>query len=225
MKITLSELSTKDLATLTQRLISTADSGKYAVISSHPLLAEIKAEYVDYDKAYSKASFSGKGKWVADADAERDTAFRNLKKFLDGYKDMPRLPNYQMADALYQIIKKHGLALDKLSYSSQTAEMKKLLEELEQPENQQKIDALFLTSTVDDLKAKQNNFEELFADQAAANAELRLTKSASATRRALEKVLKSFLNLLTAMKNVAEWRLLYADINELVMAAKHSDLN
>lgn len=195
------------------------------VIFSHPLLADIKAENTDYDKAYGKASFSGKGKLVADADAERDTAFRNLKKFLDGYKDMPRLPNYQMADALYQIIKKYGLALDKLSYSSQTAQMKKLLEELQQPENQQKIDALFLTSTIDDLKVQQSTFEELFAEQATSNAELRLTKSASATRRALEKVLKSFLNLLTAMKNVTEWRLLYAEMNELVMAAKNSDLN
>ncbi len=225
MKITLSELSTKDLATLTQRIISTADSGKYLVIVSHPLLEEIKAEYTDYDKAYGKTTFSGKGKLVADADNERDTAFRNFKKFLDGYKDMPRLPHYQMADELYQMIKKYGLALDKMSYSSQTAQMKKLLEELEQPQNQQKIDTLFLTTTLDDLKAQQTAFEELFAEQSAANAELRLTKSASATRRKLEKVLKSFLNLITAMKNVTEWHLLYAEMNELAMAAKNSDLN
>ncbi|SHK00678.1 DUF6261 family protein [Epilithonimonas mollis] len=225
MKITLSELSTKDLATLTQRIISTADSGKYPVIVLHPLLAEIKAEYADYDKAYGKATFNGKGKMVADADAERDTAFRNLKKFLDGYKDMPRLPNHQMANELFQIIRKYGLSLDKMSYSSQTAQMKKLLEELEQPENQQKILALFLKTTIDDMKAQQSIFEELFAAQATANAELRLTKSASATRRALEKVLKSFLNLLTAMNNVAEWQLLYAEMNRLVIAAKNSELN
>lgn len=225
MKITLSELSTKDLATLTQRIISAADSGKYLVIVSHPLLSEIKALYADYDKAYAKTTFSGKGKIVADADDERDKAFRSLKKFLDGYRDLPLLPNHQMAAELYHVIEKYGLALDKMSYSSQTAQMEKLLEELGQPDNQQKIDTLFLTETIHDLEAKQTAFEALFAEQATANAELRLTKSASATRRTLEKVLKSFLNLITAMKNVSEWRLLYAEMNELVMAAKRCDLD
>lgn len=225
LKITLSELKTKDLATLTQRIISKADSGKYPVITTHPLLEKIKAESLNYDASYSKSTFSGKGALVAEADLERDMAFRNLKKFLDGYRDMPLLPNYQMAGDLYDILKNYGLDLDKLSYSSQTAQMKKLIEELELPENQQKIEALFLTSTIDDLKAKQNEFELLFAEQASANAELRTVKSASAIRKTLEKQLKAFLNLITSMRDIPEWRLLYADINELVKAAKNSDIN
>jgi hypothetical protein len=36
--------------------------------------------------------------------------------------------------------------------------------------------------------------------------------------------LKSFLNLITAMKDVTDWKLFYADVNELVKAAKNSDL-
>lgn len=225
MKITLSDLTTKDLATLTQRIISKADSGKYTVITGHPLLSEIKAEYINYDNAYSKTAFSGKGTLVANADLERDIAFRNLKKFLEGYKDMRLLPNYEMADDLYHLLKKYGLALDKMSYSSQTAQLKKLIEELDLAENQQKINTLFLTPTIGDLKEKQTAFEQLFAEQAAANAELRTMKSASAIRKALENLLKSFLNLITAMKNFPEWRILYADMNELVKAARNSDNN
>jgi len=225
MKITLSELTTKDLATLTQRIINTADSGKYPVIADHPVLAEIKAEYLNYDKAYSKAAFSGKGKLVAAADLDRDVALRNLKKFLDGYRDMRLLPNYKVASDLYNIFSHYGDSLDKMSYSSQTAQLKKLIEELDAPANQQKIMTLFLTSTMDDLKAKQVVFEQLFAEQAAANAELRTVKSASAIRKALENLLKSFLNLLTAMKSLPEWNILYAQMDELVQAARNSHIN
>ncbi|WP_175622326.1 hypothetical protein [Chryseobacterium schmidteae] len=49
---------------------------------------------------------------------------------------------------------------------------------------------------------------------------LRLMKSATAIRRDLEKTIKSFLSLITAMKDIQDWKLLYADINELIKAAK-----
>jgi len=50
-------------------------------------------------------------------------------------------------------------------------------------------------------------------------------KNASAIRRDLEKILKTFLSLITAMKDIQDWKLLYADLNELVKAAKNSTLN
>ena len=48
--------------------------------------------------------------------------------------------------------------------------------------------------------------------------------SASAIRKDLEKVLKSYINLITAMKDVQGWELLYSDMNELVKAAKNSSV-
>lgn len=74
------------------------------------------------------------------------------------------------------------------------------------------------------MKTKHTAFETLFAEQATANADLRNMKSASGTRKDLEKSLKSFLNLITAMKDVTDWKLLYADTDELVKAAKNSNL-
>ena len=74
------------------------------------------------------------------------------------------------------------------------------------------------------MKTKQAVFEALFAEQAAANADLRTMRSASAIRKDLEKSLKALLGLITAMKDVADWKLLYADVNELVKAAKNSNL-
>lgn len=225
MKITLSELSTRDLATLSQRLINSSESGNFPVITHHPLLFSLKTMYADYDEVYTKQIYSGKGVSVANADAERDHAFRILKNFLNGYRKMTTLSNYQFAEDLYQVFRLYGIDMDRESYSKQTAQMKKLIEDLEQPENIQKLNALSLTTAFNDMKSKHEAFEMIFAEQAGANANLRMMKSATAIRRDLEKTVKSFLNLITAMKEVPDWKLLYADLNEQVKAAKNSIQN
>jgi len=224
MKITLSKLSTKDLATLAQRTINVSDSGTYAVITAHPLLAELKLKYADYDAVYAKQIYSGKGKDVANADKERDTSFSNLKAFLNGYRKLSSVANQQSAEDLYQVFKLFGLELYKMSYSSQTAQMKKLIEELEKPDNNKKINDLKLQTAFDEMKDKQIAFEQIFAEQAGANADLRQQKSASGIRKDLEETLKSFLGLVTAMKDLTDWKLFYAEVNELVKAAKNSNL-
>ncbi|MDR6462866.1 DUF6261 family protein [Chryseobacterium sediminis] len=224
MKIALTELSTKDLATLAQRVISNALSGKYPVIINHPLISALQYSYDDYDKVYTKQIYSGKGVDVATADQERDRAYRNLKAFLNGYRKLSSASNYQTAEELYQVFKKFGLNLDRLSYSSQTAQMKRLIEELEAPENIQKLSVLFLDRAFADMKTKHRDFETLFSEQADANAELRLMTSATAIRKGLEKTLKSYFSLITAMKDVPGWEFFYSDTNELVKAAKNSSL-
>ncbi|MCU7616961.1 DUF6261 family protein [Chryseobacterium sp. PBS4-4] len=224
MKIALTELTTKDLATLVQRIISTSQSGKYPVITNHPLLGVLENSYADYDLVYAKQIYSGKGKNVAEADGERDLAYGNLKAFLNGYRKLPSAANYQLAEDLYQVFKNYVLDLDRLSYSSQTAQMKKLIADLELPENVQKIAVLSLGTAFTEMKTKHDAFESLFAEQAGANADLRQMKSASGIRKHLEKTLKSYLNFVTALKDIAGWEVFYADLNELVKAAKNSTL-
>lgn len=84
MKIALTKLSTKDLATLAQRILSNIQSGKYPVISNHPFTATLQTSYSSYDLVYTKQIYSGKGKDVATADHERDIAYNSLKAFLNG---------------------------------------------------------------------------------------------------------------------------------------------
>ncbi len=224
MKIALTELTTKDLATLVQRIISTSQSGKYPVITNDPLLRVLETSYTEYDLVYAKQIYSGKGKNVAEADSERDLAYSNLKAFLNGYRKLPSAANYQSAEDLYQVFRNYGLDLDRLSYSSQTAQMKKLIADLELPKNIEKIAALSLGTALMEMKMKHEAFESLFAEQAGANADLRLMKSASGIRKELEKNLKSYLNYVTALKDIAGWEVFYADLNELVKAAKNSTL-
>lgn len=92
MKISLVRLSTKDLATLAQRIIANNQSGKYPVISNHPLTVTLQNAYNEYDQVYTKQIYSGKGEDVAAADAERDLAYRNLKSFLNGYRKLVSAP-------------------------------------------------------------------------------------------------------------------------------------
>jgi len=49
-------------------------------------------------------------------------------------------------------------------------------------------------------------------------------KSASAIRKDLEQTLKTYINFITAMKDIPGWEVFYADINEFVKAAKNSSI-
>lgn len=64
MNIALTKLNTKDLATLAQRIISNSQSGKYPVITNHPLVAALETSYTEYDKVYTKQVYSGKGQML-----------------------------------------------------------------------------------------------------------------------------------------------------------------
>lgn len=219
MKISFSKISTKELASLAERVINSSENGKYTVVENHELLLEIKNEYENYDKVYNKSSFSGKGVDVAAADEARDKVFSNLKDFLKSYSKMTSMANFEDADALYNVLKKTGLNIHRNNYAEQTALMKKLIEDLNTEENLEKISALNLMSVYDNLKATQFRFERLYADQAEANAELRILPSASDIRTNLQKDLDNYFKLLSAMKKVPGWEMIYAEINELVKKA------
>lgn len=220
MKISLVRLTTKDLATLTGRIIEVSKNGKNKPNEANPLLTEVENNYNDYDEVYTKQTFSGKGKSVAQADEERDRIFVNLKNFLWGYHQIITMPNADKAQKLYEIIKSFGTDLNKLSYSEETAQLKKLIEEFEKPQNKQMLSDLLLEETFTELKQKQADFEQIFAEQVSANANLRKLPSASVARKSLEKSLRTYLDFLSVMKNQPQWNALYLEVNELVKAAK-----
>lgn len=222
MKITVQRLSTKDLATLTERTIAASKNPKHKVIENNPLLVELESIYKDYDAVYAKNTYSGKGLSVAEADKQRDRAFVSIKNFLTGYQQIPTAPNADKAKALYELLTTFDTSLDKLSYSAETAQLKKLIEAFSLTENIERLTALGIHIAFEELKTKQETFESIFAEQTEANAELRKLPSASSIRRSLEKSLKTYLGLLSVMQNQTDWKDLYAEISELVKAAKNS---
>ena len=222
MKISLQRISTKNLATLALRVIEASKTGKTQLGQQHPMLMDLEEKYRAYDEVYTKQTFSGKGKSVAEADEARDKAFSSLKNFLWGYRQVSSVPNADQAGELYEVIKLFGTDIDRLSYSAQSAQMKKLIEELDKPENTIKINVLSLSAAFMELKTKHQHFEQLYTEQAEANANLRKMPSATAIRRDLEKSLKSYLDLISIMKTQPDWADFYQEVNELVKSARNS---
>lgn len=220
MKIALSNLTTKELATLAYRVINSSEDGDYTVVEDHELLLAIKEEYDVYDQVYNKLAFSGKGEEVAAADEARDEIFSNIKGFLAGYRMLSSMENHDAATELYKVFEQVGLSIHRLSYAEQSALMKKLIEELSTDENGQRIISLNIIQAFDELKLAQRNFERLYAEQSEANAQLRSLPSASAIRTNLQVDLRNYFKLLSAMKTVPGWEMIYADINEVVKSMR-----
>ncbi|MDP4272522.1 MAG: hypothetical protein Q8909_20735, partial [Bacteroidota bacterium] len=112
MEITLTKLSTKNLATLTKRVISISDKSEYAIVQDNPLLAQLKTADNVYDAAYTKNTYSGLGPDVDTADHELDTIFRGIKQILLGNSHDAGSAVHQESVELYAVIEKYGTGLD-----------------------------------------------------------------------------------------------------------------
>lgn len=106
-----------------------------------------------------------------------------------------------------------------MNYVAETAQMVVIFKELDKPENAARFEALKFKPAYEELKKRQDAFEDLYAVQAEDNAELRKLPPASSARARLQKALTAYLNLLEAMKDLPTWDTLYLDINEMVKSA------
>lgn len=218
MKMNFGKLSTKELAVTSQRTIAVSGEPAFAVVKNNPLLMALETVYNEYDAVYVKKAFSGKSEQLAEADKNRDIPFGGLKSILVGYSKLSLSPNNQAAKDIYAIIEKYGIALDRYTYAEETAQLKKLLEELDQPANAAKIEQMQLTPVLTQIKSAQAAFEQLFNEVAGENSELRLMESATSMRQQLEAALRNYFNLVKAMSNVPGWKELYAKLDEIAKA-------
>lgn len=220
MTISLTKLSTKELAATMQRVIEASKKGNYKLSGSNTLLSVLEEEYAIYNEVFAKTTFSGKGKEVADADKQRDEAYNLIRNYLKHLSPMTLMPNYENAIALYNILKQLGLGLANLNYAEQTAQMQKLIETLDTDSNKALLTSLNLLPTFEDLKKKQEAFEKVYFLQAEANAMLRQSQSATSIRKNAEKALRDYLSYLTIFKNNEEFKTLYSDIREILKGVK-----
>lgn len=225
MKINLAQLSTKDLAALSQRTIVISDEPAFTVVKDNPLLAAVKTVYNEYDAVYTKKAYSGKGELLIEADSNRDAPFGGFKFILLGHIKVSSSPYRQDAIDIYAIVEKYGIDLDRYKWAEETAQMKKLLEELDKPANVAKIERMQLTAVVTQIKEAQTAFEALFNEIIGENAELRLMESATSFRKTLETALRNYFNVVKAMNQIPGWKELYAKLDEAVKAANNNRKN
>ena len=201
---------------MAQRVVNSSKSGKYKIAEEHDFLKALERESAEYDKLYVKLTYSGKGEEITAADMARDKAFYALKLYLKGYKDVPSLPDVTEAAVLYKLMDQYGGNIIKMTYADESAQLKRLIVELDKPENIARLTTLKLKPAYEELKAKQKAFEDFYAEQAEANAELRALPSASSVRARLESALRAYLDLVFAMRSITGWDMLYRDLNEMV---------
>jgi hypothetical protein len=224
MQITLSKLNVRNLATLAKRTVTISLRPEFSVVQGNPLFEQVRQESGRYDALYTKNAFSGMGPEVEAADHNQDAIFSGIKTILTGYAKDKGSPQYADSVALYAIFEKYGTGLDRYSYSEEAAQLQKLLEELERPENAPKLANLHLTDNVVRLRVAATEFSRLFEQQVSANAALRNMESASSGRQALERALHNYFSVVSAMKNVDGWAILYAELNEAVKATRNSEV-
>lgn len=217
MQISFHKIKTKNLGVLAQQVIQASKSGTYKLPEEHVLLKKLEDESREYTQAYTKPAYSQKGRSVLAADAARTKAYQRLRAYLKAYGEMPLLADYKDAAELYKVMRRFDIR--RMNYAEKSAEMKLLVEELEKPEHAERLKKLKLKPAFDELKALYEGFEDLYAEQASANAALRATPSATAIRRRLERALRDYINLLTAMRSLEGWDMIYGEVNELVKAA------
>lgn len=217
MQISFHKIKTKNLGVLAQQVIQASKSGTYKLPEEHVLLKKLEDESREYTEAYTKPAYSQKGRSVLAADAARTQAYQRLRAYLKAYGEMPLLADYKDAAELYKVMRRFDIR--RMNYAEKSAEMKLLVEELEKPEHAERLKKLKLKPAFDELKALYEGFEDLYAEQASANAALRATPSATAIRRRLERALRDYINLLTAMRSLEGWDMIYGEVNELVKAA------
>lgn len=223
MKVNIARLKTTTLAALAERVVVASKSGKYTLsVSQHPLLNAVEVEKNNYNLLLNKQVYSGKGEKVAELDEARDKSYKAMKTYLKSYIGMPTLPNYEDAVALYDVFKQNNLNLDKKTYADQSVLLDKLIADLDKTENKERLTRLNLATAFADLKTKQETFSHLISEQTEANAELRLTKSASAVRKDLERVIRDYLGFITAMKSQPDWSALYTELSEVVKGIRNS---
>lgn len=220
MKITLSKLSTKELATLTETTISISKSGKYTFVESNELLKQVEGIFKIYRIVYTKSTFSGKGKSVAEADRHRDKLYNGLRDYIKGYAGLEPLPHSAKAKTIYALFKKYGTGLTKLKYAEQTAQLRKFLEETSLPENLLLLEDLGVKDILEMLKQAQDDFDAVYVEQITSNSELRNIPSATKIRSELEEYLRAYFTFIKAMQKSPEWKPLYNEINELVKSIK-----
>lgn len=141
---------------------------------------------------------------------------------MKGYARMSGQPLAADTEVLYALIRRYGVDLYLRSYSNQTENIDKLIEELEKTEHADRLAALGLTSVFDELVAAQQAFKSIYLEQSEANASLRVSPSASSLRKRLENSICNYLQFVHSIKDVDGWSLLYAELNELAKAASNS---
>ena len=215
LSINFSKVSTKDLDYLTEQTIALSEVNHNPEVIDSVLFKQLKTIYAEYNQVVIKKTFSGLGEDLRKLDLLRDRLFLSFCRIVNGLVAFDGTPRQEPAQLLQKIAVEAG-KINGLSYSAESVVLNKLIEKLSAPEAQSAIDAIGINEEVLMFTNTQKEFDALYTQQVDANSDLRQQSSASAMRKELEKVLRSYYVLVSAMRNIEAWKDIYSDLTELL---------
>lgn len=218
-------LGVDSISTLGRRTVETSEKPQFApLVADNPLLAKLKQTHNEFFSVFKKGAFSGMGDDIKAADLKRDDYFRGIYRIASAYSKMEAHSLQQDAKNLLPLFEPYGLRVAQYSYGDESAELHKLMEALDKPGPQAKLEKLNMKEAYTLFKKSQTDFETLFSTQAGANASLHETESATSLKGKMITDLRNYLGMVNAMRDVDAWKPLYAELNELVKAAAGSSI-
>lgn len=224
MKKNFWNLNVGTLANLVTRVLDTSGKASYAeLVEGLMFLMKLKEANAVYHEVVDKPTYSGHGKAVADADLVRDNRFMGFKNLVLGYSQIDGFVNRQDAVELFTIINLHGADLYRYTYDEESTHLTQLIQDLEKPENVNRLQKLNLTEVFTLLKTSQMAFTQLVSSQSEANSQLRAMESASSLNKNLVVALSNYVNYVDTMSSIDNsWSGLALELNEAIKAASNS---
>lgn len=221
LTLTYRDLSTKVLGNLADRTIELINQSAVDTVINNPLTAELKTRSEEYNTVVIKKTFSGMGVTIEEADLQRDNCDASLKRILAGLAGFKGTPQTDAANQLLSIYEETGSVYTK-NYAEESVILDHRLSKLQEPANSALVIQLNLSPQVEAMLTAQTEFNRLYLTQAEANSALRQQHSASSIRKQLEDALRNLYGWINAQRNISPYDKLYADITEMIKAAKQS---
>ena len=155
---------------------------------------------------------------LAAADDKRDNGFNALKSFTEGYIKWGIEAYAPYAIKVWDVIKRHGLALDKESYEEQSALMESLFIDLEKAELTEAITILKQEEIVAYTKQSHIDFAALYQQSLEVEAGKEIVTSATKLKKGALLKLTNVANYLNAVVNAKPdvYGAIQAEMAELV---------
>lgn len=155
---------------------------------------------------------------LAAADDKRDNGFNAIKLFTEGYIKWDIEAYTPYAIKVWDVIKRHGIALDKESYEEQSALMESLFIDLEKPELTEAITVLKQEELVAYTKQSHADFAALYQQSLELEAGKEIVTSATKLKKGTLAKLKSVAEYLNVIVNAKPdiYGAIQAEMAELV---------
>jgi hypothetical protein len=219
--LNLSQLKPAEIAEFADDLCLTLDGttelDPFIVTSSGQIRSQL-ALFQDRNGQIVKNILNGP---VFEADLERDKIYKKTTKYIRGLANHPFDTTIEAAgEKIYSVFEAHNLTLYKESYSVESQHIKALLIDLDKPENAEAITLLNLKPALDQLKAAQQKFDQLFVDKNKVESELTVTQI-SEFINPLRAMIYEMLAVLNSAErsDASKYAAIVAHINELIAAS------